>query len=73
MLRHVCFHTIKYKCRYLIYCTQHVSRITFIRYAQGQKMGKPNNLKVFGSKKNKGHTWDSQNRQASAMLEGGEP
>ena len=33
-------------------CTRHVSGITFIRYAR-QKLGKPNNLKVFGSKKTK--------------------
>ena len=32
---------------FLIYC---VSRITFIMYAQCQKIEKPDNLKVFGSK-----------------------
>jgi len=36
-------------------------------------MGKPNNVKVFGSKTNKEHKQDSQNRQTSAMLEEGEP
>jgi hypothetical protein len=32
----------------------------------------PNNLKVFGSNKTKGHKLDSQNRQRSPMSEGGE-
>ena len=36
---------------------------TFIRYAHGQKIGKPLNLRVFGSKLNKrDHTLDSQHR-----------
>ena len=29
-----------------------VSGLTFIRYVQNQKIGKPNNLKIFESKKN---------------------
>jgi len=29
--------------------------ITFSRYAQNRKIGKPNNSKVFGSNKAKGH------------------
>jgi hypothetical protein len=43
--------------RYQIYCARRVSGITFIRYAQSQ-----NNLKVFGSKKTKEPTQNSQNR-----------
>jgi hypothetical protein len=38
--------------------------------AQYRKIGKPNNLKVFGSN---GPKQDSQNRQRSSMPEGGEP
>jgi hypothetical protein len=34
-------------------CFRHVSRITFIRYAQGLNIRKPNNFKIFGSKKTK--------------------
>ena len=34
-----------------IQCKQHLSWITFIRYAQNRKIGKPNNFKVFGSNK----------------------
>jgi hypothetical protein len=30
--------------------SQHVTGITFIRYPQNQKMGKPNNSKVFWDK-----------------------
>jgi hypothetical protein len=33
---------------------RHVSEITFIKYVQYQNIGKPNNLKVFGSNKPKG-------------------
>jgi len=33
-----------------------VSGITFIRYTQSQKSGKPNNSKVIESPKTKGHT-----------------
>jgi hypothetical protein len=35
---------------------------TFIRYALGQKIGKPLNLRVFGSKLNKEIILDSQHR-----------
>ena len=38
-----------------------------------RKIGKTNNLKVFGSNKTKGHKQDSQNRLWSPMPEGGEP
>jgi len=38
------------KRRYQIKCTQRVSGITFIRYAQNRKVGKPNNFKSFASK-----------------------
>jgi hypothetical protein len=37
-----------------------VSEITFIRYAKSQKIGKPNNLIVFGSKLIKEHKQDGQ-------------
>jgi hypothetical protein len=36
-----------------------VSGVTFIRYAQDHKIGKPNNFKVFGSNKTKGHKQDN--------------
>jgi hypothetical protein len=49
-----------------------VSGITFIRYAQNHKIGKPNNFKVFGSNKTKGHKQDNQNRLRSYTPEGGE-
>ena len=32
---------------------RHISVINFISYAQNRKIGKPNNLKVFGSNKTK--------------------
>jgi hypothetical protein len=37
----------------------HVAGNTFFRYAQRQKIGKLNDLKVFGSNKTKGPTQDS--------------
>jgi len=37
--------------------TRRVSRITFSGYAQYRNIGKPNNLKVFGSNKPKGINW----------------
>jgi hypothetical protein len=37
--------SMAYKRRYLFECVQHVSGITFIRYAQNQKIGKQNKLK----------------------------
>jgi len=40
-------------------------------YAQSRKIGKPNNLNLFGGNKTKGPKHDSQNR--SPMPEGGEP
>jgi hypothetical protein len=39
-----------------------VSKITFIRYAQIRKMGKPNNLTVFVCKKTKQPKQDNPNR-----------
>jgi hypothetical protein len=36
------------------------SGITFIRYIPNQKIGKPINAKIFGSKKTKGPKQDSQ-------------
>jgi len=44
-----------------------------IRYAQIQNIGKPNNLKVFGRKKTKGHKRDLKNSLMSLIPEGGEP
>jgi hypothetical protein len=32
--------------------------MTFSKYGQGQNIRRPNNLKVFGSKKTKGHKQD---------------
>ena len=48
-----------------------MSGINFIRYAQNQKNGKPNNLNVFGSNKNKEPKQDRQNQLRSPMPEGG--
>ena len=42
-------------------------------YAQNRKIGKSNNLKVFGSNKTKGAKDDSQNRMRSHMSERREP
>jgi hypothetical protein len=50
-----------------------VSGIPFIMYAQSQKIGKPNNFKIFWSKKTKGSKQDSQNLLRSSMSERGEP
>ena len=47
--------------RYLIQCTRRVSGITFFRYAQSRKIGKPTNLKLLGCKQTKGPKHDSQN------------
>ena len=41
--------------------------------AQNRKIGKANNLKVFGSNKTKGPKQDYQNWLRSPMSEGGEP
>ena len=49
------------------------SGITFIRYAQNRKVGKPNNLKRFASNKTKGLKQDHQNQLRSPMPEGEEP
>jgi hypothetical protein len=50
-----------------------VSGITFIRYAQNRKIGKPNNLKFLGGNETKVPKQDSQNlRLRSHMPEGGE-
>jgi hypothetical protein len=38
---------------------------------QNRKIGKPNNLKVFGSNKTKGTKEDNQNQLRSAMPKGG--
>jgi len=42
-------------------------------YAQNQKIGKPNNLKVFGSNKTKGQKQENQNLRKSPMPMDGEP
>jgi len=49
------------------------SGITFIGYTQNRKVGKSNNLKLFGSNKNKGPKQDRQNLIRSPMPEEGEP
>jgi hypothetical protein len=49
------------------------SGITFIGYTQNRKVGKSNNLKLFGSNKTKGHKQDRQNLIRSPMREEGEP
>ena len=55
-------------------CAQHFSEISFIWYAQSQKIAKPNNLDVFGSIITKGSKQNSQNiRLRWSMSEGGEP
>ena len=41
--------------------------------AENQKIGKPNDLKVFVSNKTKRPKQDSQNRHRPPMSEGGEP
>jgi len=41
--------------------------------AQNRQIGKPNNIKAFGSNKTKGPKQDSQNWQRSSMPTGGEP
>ena len=47
--------------RYQIKCTRYVSGITFIEYAQSQTNGKPNSLKVLGSRKPEGLNMISKN------------
>jgi hypothetical protein len=42
--------------------------ITFIKYTHSQKIGKPNNLKVYGSRLTKGAERDSQNWLALAYI-----
>jgi hypothetical protein len=43
------------KRRYIMYCAQHVSGITFTSYGHKQKIGKLNDFKVFlGNKNRKG-------------------
>ena len=39
-----------------------------MRYAQSQKIGKPNNLKIIGSNKTKGPKQDIQNQLKSPIL-----
>jgi hypothetical protein len=57
------------KRRYHIWCTRHVSWLTFIRYAQNQKIVKPYLLfiyyKVFEDNTTKGPKQDNQNRLRS--------
>jgi hypothetical protein len=52
---------------------RHVSGITFINIRSRPNNLKPNNIKVFGSKKTKGLTQNIQNYLRSHMPEGGEP
>jgi hypothetical protein len=42
-----------------IYSTRRVSIVTFIWYAHSRKIGKQNNVNVFGSKLTKGSEQDS--------------
>jgi hypothetical protein len=49
------------------------SGITVIRYAQSQKIGMSNNIKIFWSNKTKGPTQNGKIRQRSLMNEGEEP
>ena len=50
------------------------SGITFIRYAQSQEVGKPNNLKSLGARKPKGEPKQyGQYQLWSPMSERGEP
>ena len=44
--------------------------INFICYALSQKIRKPNDIKVFSSKKTKGSKLDSQNQLMLHMLKG---
>ena len=44
----------RWKRRYKIKCAWRISGMTFIRYAQGQKLRKPNKLKLFVPIKPKG-------------------
>ena len=46
----ICLLDFGIKRRYQIQCAQRVSGITFIRYAQNRKVGKPNNLKSLASR-----------------------
>jgi hypothetical protein len=48
-----------------------VSGLTLIRKDQGQKMGKPNNFKIFVNKKIKRPKEASQNQLRFPLLEGG--
>jgi hypothetical protein len=50
---------------------QDVTGITFIRYTQNRKIGKPNNLE-FWEQQNQRPKQDNQNRPRSSMAEGGE-
>jgi hypothetical protein len=45
-----------------------VSGITFISYANNQKVGKPNNLSVFVSKLTKEPKQDNQNRPPNSFF-----
>ena len=51
----------------IIQCAQHDSGITFVRYSQSQKIGKPNNFKVFWSKTTKWPEQDNQGQLRSAI------
>jgi hypothetical protein len=44
---------LRYLCLYYYHWTG------YLRYARSQQIGKPNNIKVFGKKKTKGHKQDS--------------
>ena len=68
LLKDTCNNTIDIKFS----AHEGVSGITFILYAQNQKMRKRNNL-TFVSNNTKGPKQDSQNQQRSPMPERGKP
>jgi hypothetical protein len=52
----------------MVYEIYRVPGITFIRYAHDQKVGKTNNLNVFGSNKTKNKTKQKQNKIAKLVI-----
>jgi hypothetical protein len=58
------------KTYYQIECVRRVSRITFIRYTQGRKDGKPNNKSLEQVNKGPNQLW-SWGDNLSFMVEGG--
>jgi len=50
-----------------------LEKTIFVRDAQHQKIGKPNNVKVFGSKESNGPEQDTQNWSWSPISQRGDP